>query len=36
MERKKSKEFVKKVFASKTEGLRKRRRPVIRWEDKEE
>ena len=34
MERKKSKEFVKKVYVSETEGLRRNGRPVIRWKDR--
>ena len=34
MDRKKSKEFVKKVHVSETEGPRRRERPVIRWKDR--
>ena len=33
MERKKSEEFVKKVYMSETEGSR-RGKPVIQWKDK--
>ena len=33
MERKKSEEFVKKVYVSETEGPRRRGRSVVRWKD---
>ena len=33
MERRKSDEFVKKMYVSETEGPR-RRRPVVRWKDR--
>ena len=33
MERKKSEEFVKKVFVSETEGPRRKGRPVVRWKE---
>ena len=34
MERKKSEEFVKKVYVSEIMGSRWRGRPVVRWEDR--
>ena len=34
MERKKSEEFVKKVYVSESECRRRRRRPVVRWKDR--
>ena len=34
MERKKSKEFVEKVYASEIECLRKEGIPVVRWKDR--
>ena len=34
LERKKSEEFMKKVYASEIEGPRRRGRPVVRWNDR--
>ena len=34
IERKKSEEFVKKVYVSETEGPWRRGRPVVRWKDR--
>ena len=34
MERKKSEEFVKKVYVNETEGPRRRGKPGVRWKDR--
>ena len=34
MERKKSEEFVKKMYVSETGGSRRRGKPVVRWKDR--
>ena len=34
MERKKSKEFVKKVYVSEIEDPMRRGRPIVRWKDR--
>ena len=34
MKRKKSEEFVNKVYVSETEGPRRRGKPVLRWKDR--
>ena len=34
LERKKSEEYVKKVYVNEAEGLRRRERLVVRWKDR--